>query len=232
MNSISAVAEYEKKLLGQRASYSVSSKKDSPQKKEANAICIFKYAFETIMGWSPEQIRDHITMELIEWLDLGRAYRKIKFPPELDKEKDLFYIAAVMYPDIVHYSRKERVLSVYQKVLDRSLIKFPKMFFDGEDGRTALKYCFIYYVQQNLYTLTNEQLYEYFSDKSRADRFITKGKLKNHICKQYTHVIDLLHETLPADDQSELYYMFYRFRYEVNITRKKIKKENPNESLS
>lgn len=220
MNVYSAISEYEKYMLGHRNNYSVSSKKDNPQKKELNSLGVFRYAFEYVLGWTPEQIRDHISMELIEWLNLGRAYRKIIFPPELDPEKDLFYIAAKLYPNEIHYSRSEKILSVYQKILDKEKVKFPKNFFDGEDGLTALKICFIYYVKQKLCTLTNEELYKFFSDKPQADRFITEAKLKNHVSKQYTHAIDLLHESLPQKDRSELYYMYYKFRYEVSLVNK------------
>ena len=70
----------------------------SPAVCHLTALGLFKYAIESRLRWSPTEVRDYLTMEIIEDLKLTAVFRYIQFPNGLIPESSLFYIAWCLYP--------------------------------------------------------------------------------------------------------------------------------------
>jgi len=101
---VSAISEYEDVLVGKRKAFSGFYFSYGVNGNMRLALQIMKYAFETYLQWPADQLRDCLTMEILEKLKIKPLLRHIVFPPELDRKKDLFYIAWRLYPKTVHYS--------------------------------------------------------------------------------------------------------------------------------
>lgn len=228
MKNLSLLMEYELMMLGNQSSYNVSKKGDKPEKAEQNALLLLHYVFDDILGWTPEMVRDYLTNDLIDWLGLRRAIRKINFPPELDPAKDLFFVASVLYPKQIHYSKKELTLQVYEKLMTGKLRKYPKNFFSQAEGLTNLKICFAYAVSQKLCAYTTRDIYMFFTNPQKTDKFLKDANLNHVIYKYYEHAIEIFHDSLPESKKSELYYQYGQFIIEANKV-KEIKK-NGNKS--
>lgn len=216
--------EYENVLLGNQTVYMISKRGDNKAKVEESAAELFRYVFSDILQWTPQMVRDYLTNDLIDWLKLRRAYKKLHFPPELDPATDLFYVACILYPDEIHYSKKDITLEVYEKVLNGELVKFPKGFFSEQDGIDNLKICFSYAVGQEYFMLTKEELYERFRNKKGIDEFLSKWLLRNTVYKYFESALDLLHQTLPSEDQSDLFYQHGKFLLNVQETKEVMRK--------
>ena len=91
MKNIGLLTEYENILLKKKKDFSPAYMRASARPE--TAAVVFRFAFEELLQWTPEMIRDYTTPELIQALHLKKALNRVVFPPELNKRDDLFYIA-------------------------------------------------------------------------------------------------------------------------------------------
>ncbi len=221
--------QYEDVLLGKRQSFQLVRREELEEKGIPNAIKMLRYVFDDLLGWTPEMVRDYLTLDLIKWLKVERAFNKIPFPPELDPKKDLFYVASVLYPDVITYRKKDFTLQVYEKVISGELKKYPKKFFNDDEGFKNIIICLRYCIAQELFSYTTEQVYELFSNPKKAAKFLTNARLKKYVDYYYSDYLDLLHETLTEEYRNSLFYNYYKFQREKNLTIEKIKEKKENE---
>ena len=117
-SKIAIIHEYNEVLIGRKALVPAFFFGQSDREAETTALIIFKYAFDTYLGWTPEQLRENLTYEIIEKLKLKQALKYIQYPPEFDKKKDMFYVVWRLYPHTANITLNEQVLKVYRMVLD------------------------------------------------------------------------------------------------------------------
>ena len=211
-------AEYENYLLGNSDGYKVVQSNMNTGDINNRVISLLKYVFEDLLEWTPYMIRDYISWDLIHWLKLDSAIKKVEFPVELDKDKDLFYIAHILYPDLISYRKRDYTLALYCKVMNKEKRKFPKNFFSDKNGQDNLKICFSYCVQQNLFDLSLKEQYMYFSNVTKSNNFLKKTGLRVAYYQFYTTVLDLFHDSL-GENGNELYYQYARYILGLNQTK-------------
>ena len=103
LENIGLLMEYEEILLKKRKDFTSSYMGKATLQK--SACSVFRFAFEDILGWTPEMVRDYTTPELMNILHLRKPLNRIEFPPELDKRTDLFYLACIpMITEIIEYT--------------------------------------------------------------------------------------------------------------------------------
>jgi len=207
----SAIAEYEDVLIGKRkaiASYYFSY---GPNGNMKLALKIMRYSFDTYLHWNAEQLRDFLTLDVLEQLKLRSLLRHIQFPPELDRKKDLFFIAWQLYPKTVHFTEQDLILRVYKNILSGKQLKYPKEFFTGRYGLLRARVCLRYLIEQYLHCASIPELYEYFAS-AQCQKTLRLHKLLV-ICRDlYDSPIEYLHRTLPRDQQDVFLYRFYDFQ--------------------
>lgn len=218
--------EYENYILGNATSYKIIKSNMNKGDIEDRTLSLLRYVFEYLLEWTPQMVRDYISWDLLKWLKLDAAIKKIEFPVELDPNTDLFYIAHILYPDEIKYRQKDFTLQVYDKVMKGDKRKFPKGFFSMKNGQSNLKICFLYCVQQSLYDLSLKEQYMYFSDLKKANEFLKKTNLRTAYYKYYKTVLELFHDSL-GNMSSELYYQYARFLYSISLVKGNID-ENKN----
>lgn len=216
-----AKVSYEKLLLGHRERMVFKVSGEDRLIAEYNAKEVLRYAFEVILNWTPQDIRDYVTIDILKWLNIIFAYRKLTFPPELDPDIDVSFLAHLLYPKEIVYSRRDIVINKYNQVLSGTLAKFPKNFFSENEGQKNLEICFRYAVFTLLPDMTEREMYEYFSDKIRSDKFLKNSRLEI-INKNHIDIIDYLHSLISDENSSDFWYIYYKFRFEADKTRKEI----------
>lgn len=208
----SAIAEYEDTLVGKRKAISTFYFSYGENGNMKLALQIMKYAFETYLKWEPQVLRDYLTSEVLERIKLKSLLRYIVFPPELNAKEDLFYIAWLIYPETIHYGKKDLALRVYKKLLDKEIQKFPKEFFTGSDGVTRTQICLRYMIEQYLHITSVKELYEFFST-DECIKTLRKYKLLT-ICRDlYDTPVEYLHSSLSKEQKDIFWYRYYDFRY-------------------
>ena len=210
--------EYDDILSGKLEDFSpVYMKKDVPQ---SEYIELLKYCFGEILGWSPADIKNHVSWELIKKLHLQKVLEKIDFPPELDKKQNLFYLANILYPSSAS-DKRTVILTVYKMVLSGESRKFPKNFFYLATGENNLFNCLNYAIHENLFFADVHAIYRFFSDKDKAIPFLTEVKLLTPCTDNYDTPLDMIHDFLPDEQKDETYYTFYKLKYKISMRGRK-----------
>ena len=182
------------------------------------------YIFEDFLGWSPEELRDHFTHELAEKLHITRLISKIKWPVELDRDKDLFYVAVFLYPDRITYPRRERVLAHYREVYLKKEKTSQKTFFDPDLPEMYLLNCMEYIMEEEFGDWSPEDIYAFFSGKKKTYMDVLRKYKIGIACQlNYEYIIDIVHQALPEEKRDTDLYAFWRVIhfYRDNKLRKK-----------
>lgn len=220
----SAIAEYEDTLVGKRKSVSTFYFSYGESGNMKLALQIMQHAFETYLKWEPQVLRDYLTQEVLERLKLKGLLRYIVFPPELNAKEDLFYIAWLIYPQTVHYGKKDLTLRVYRKLLDKEIQKFPKEFFTGSEGVTRTQICLRYMVEHYLQITSVKELYAFFATEE-CIKTLRKYKLLT-ICRDlYDSPVEYLHSSISREQQDVFWFRYYDFQYRHRILSEQLPEE-------
>jgi len=201
--------EYDDVLVGKKKTYSAAlmARDNGP------AMCaeILRRIFKKYLDWSPFQIRDCLTQEIVERMCLAPFIRRIPSPSEVNRETELYYVAWFLYPETKNVSEAELVCKVYRDLMEGKIQKFPKNYFNDNVGYYRAKILFM--------TMLNEYFSGYFSDIEHLYRFfaanegksaIDKYKLKTPMQERYGNPLDYLHDSLPTSMQTKESEELYR----------------------
>ena len=203
------ISEYEAIMLGKQKTF--SSTYITKDAKSEVVSGLLEYVYKEMLGWDAEDMLLFNNNKLIKQLKLERIVKKMEFPPELDREKDLEYLAAVLYPKSVTISQKDRIITVYKRVLSKELDRYPKNFFNNASGHYYIQICLYYALNNFLHFKSVRDLYKQFSDIITIKKFLRKYKLHVILSDMgYVYPIDMLHDNLAEGDRNELYYNTYR----------------------
>lgn len=199
--------EYDDILMGKRRKYSLSV-----MMRDINGdVCaeLLRNIFRRYMNWSPVDIREKLTIEIINNLKITPLIARIPCPPEINSQNELYYIAWHLYPETKNVSDAELVVKLYQDIMSGRIKKFPGSYFEGNEGFLRAKILFMCMIREYIPIFhSNEELYAFFSSPE-GRRAIIKYKLSIPLRDLYANPLDYLHDALPQDQKSEELYKFY-----------------------
>lgn len=220
------VAEYEEILLGNRKSFSQALFPFSKKGNQKLALEFLRYVIDHYLHWTPEEVRDYMSLEVIDSLKLRRVLNRIEFPPHINKKTDMFYLAHMLYPNIIQYSEEDLTLRIMKQVENGTLGKYPKGFFVGIDGLFRAFVCVHYMIDEEIQVRNIEELYQFFSEGKKLRPIIRKYKFGNPMSDLFLSPVDMLHESLSKNQRNDFWYHFYKFKYLEKISIPKEKKES------
>lgn len=183
------------------------------------AVALFKYVF-SILKWTPHDVMNFLSKEVIEKLKLDCVYNQLLFPNEVNSRSNPGYVAKLCYPDSLPELDIENIwLMSYQKVLSGG--NFKKDFFIDENrykkARLFLNWYLTTHVKDEFKDI--ESTYAFFgSDKGKS--YLKAIKLYG-VCEQlYESPLEYFHMSLPNDhdeySQDEDLYAITDFRRKKN----------------
>lgn len=218
------IFEYEEILMGQKQSFTCSfngTEKDN-QIEVGN---VWRYAITELLGWTPKEAVNNLTMDIVKMLCLDRTFRAINFNPSFEYKGDFKFVLRYAFPEDIHYSLRDEAISEYNHVAHINKwsgvsdeYRYPKNFFIGEDGILRAKYLLNYVIGLYLSDYSVEKLYDFFADEKKAKRWINSKKLSVPLHLTYLDPLDYFHESLSYANQNEFYYYNHRIKqfYEKN----------------
>ena len=209
-HNTSLMFEYELILLGKKNSFSPYFFNYNAEFNEKMALQVFKYAIEGFLKWTPKEAELYLNENIINLMKLDSIVRFIRFPAELDPNKDFFYIVHLLYPNVVKFNSRELILKTYKDVLSGKLYKFPKEYLSGSMGVTRACICFQYMVSQFLPFNNIEEMYKFFSTTNGV-KALKKYRLYAICTDIFDYPIDFLHESLSNKQKNEFFYHYYKF---------------------
>jgi len=202
--------EYELILLGKKNFFSPYFFSFGNDYNERMALDVFQYAIEVYLRWSPEETATYLTIDIIKLMKLDSILKYIRFPAELIPERDLFYIAHLLYPKKVPFNEKELILRTYKEVLSGQLYKFPKEYLSDSLGMIRACICFQYMVSQYLSFKSIDDMYNHFCT-SKGTKDLKKYRLYAICTDMFEFPLDFLHEALSVRQKNEFLYHYHRF---------------------
>ena len=208
--------EYDEILTGRRKSFSGMVTGEH----ETQALCekLLRYIFENYLCWSPTQVAECLTTDVIKRNCLSSLIGHIPCPPELNRNRDLYFVAWHLYPEVRKMSAYQLLVKTYDDICEGRLKKFPKKYFDGPEGRDRARILFqlmlTRFLPQRFANI--EQMYAFFAkDVARAYlgmRFLSTPlkELYNNDCLAY------MHDSLPNDRDEAIYR-----RYQHDVAMRK-----------
>lgn len=219
MISKDLMLEYGELLLGNRTTLPQSFfSTNGSAANEQNALDLMRYAFETYLKWTPFELCDWLTWDILILLKLKYVMKYIRFPPELDPDKDLYYIACRLYPQTLRFSESDLTLAVYKKMLAGEIRKYPKEFFSGIEGMRRAGVCLAYAIEQFLPVDNVYDLYEAFS-KPSINQFLRKRKLMSVCSDLFGYPLDFLHAALPNQQKQPAMYFYCQFLSDLDAAK-------------
>lgn len=206
------LTEYDQVLIGNQRTvdrYYFDDKTD--EVNQQTALLIIRHVVEDYLKWSPQKMRDSMTMDIIrQWKLAGYLRDFITFPPEFRKEANLWYLAHLLYPNIISASDRDVCIRVYCRLLDKEIQKFPKGFFSGPTAMNRVCYCLNYAIDNFTNFTSVEEMYDFFGSEECI------AELKRW--RLYTYVRDLFDAPIVpiymmANDEQERPYLFQYYRF-------------------
>lgn len=220
------IQEYENIILGNQKSYSYYYFTDNQKINQDIALEAFRYAFEKILHYDPETLRERISIDLLKKMKLYSLYtRFIVFPSELAKQKDVWYLCNLLYPHKYPNGLKENTIQMYTNLMNGYIKKFPKHVFDGNEGKIKACICLQYAINHYLSFNSVDELYDFFSQE-HIIQFLHRVKLDAICSVNYTYPIDFLHDSLPMVQRNEVLYKYARSKVKNNVIQKIIAANN------
>jgi hypothetical protein len=187
------------------------------------ALELFHYAFDTRLHWSPTEIRDYLTLEIINDLKLMPVFRYIKFPNGLIPENSLFYIAWCIYPKTQNKSIQEVELQTYRRYLDGTIKKLPQHYFQDEYGPQRAYNCLI--DRLNYYQPFSSDdpfyIYEYFVSPGCVP-FLGKAKLIKLCVMLNLNPLEFFFKALSPSQKDFAMFSFFEFLLQYNSIKELI----------
>lgn len=198
--------EYNEILIGKRKNFSPQLlDKDYPEKTAADILrVIFEYYFD----WTPVQVRDCLTPEIVTRMKLGSLIRKIPSPDEIIREKELYFVAWYLYPKTRNISEGDLVIQVYHHLMNGDIQRFPKNYFFSNLGNLRAKMIFKIALKEYIlprYAFSSmADVYNFFaSDKVNA--VMDECKLSTMIKQKAGLPLNMLHMALENEKYNVLY---------------------------
>ena len=208
--------EYDELMSGERTTFSDRFFGRDFTLNEKHALRVMRYAFDYYLGWSADTLEHFLSKDVMERLKLLPLIKYIHFPEEYDETKDFYYIVSLIYPS-KRISLEDQVVHTYQRILDGSVVKYPKDYFIGTDGLVRAGICLQYAINHGLSFTTKNDLYYFFASED-APKFLRKWKLQT-ICKQaFDSPVEYLHFSLPEKEKVHIYYEYYLWLWYQSMT--------------
>lgn len=199
--------EYDDVLMGRRKTYSSALM----AKEQGSRTCeeLLRAIFELYLHWTPEEVRDKLTPDVVKTLKIHPLITRLPCPPELNPKTDLYYVAWYLYPETRNASDADLILKLYTDLMDGAIKKFPGGYFDGNDGYLRARILFMTMVREYMPPFQNiESMYAYFASPD-GKRCLSKYKLIIPLRELYGSPLAYLHDALPWSQKDEDLYEKY-----------------------
>ena len=205
------IYEYEDVLLGKKSMIPPDYFNSTEENNQQLAIMVLRHMFEQYLRWSPENVKELISWDLLKKMKVVGLISYLRFPPEINPQTDLFYIAQILYPDEIHYNFKKMCINTYKKILMNDKEKLPKGFLMESTGCLRGIIC-LQYILDNEMTFDNvDEMYQHFAS-ANGTKTLKKYRLSGMCNDFFETPLDFLHHSLPKKQRNQFLYCYYKLQ--------------------
>jgi len=194
---------YKRILSGEQKRFSPYEFEDVQYRKKKVQL-ILRYAIEQVKRWTPEQARREMCWRDVKELKLHLIREFVEAPLEA-KPEDVYYLVDFAYPYLPKVSEKDKVLWVYQEVLDGVRRHFPPLYFQSVKGEERARICFEHMWKELMKIGDMRELPRIFTKTENAYSLLRKYKLKILVDTLYFSPFDMITDMYPELAQPSLW---------------------------
>lgn len=173
---------------------------------------VLQLIFSERLHWTHEQVRDCLTPAIVISEKLTPFIERIPCPQEILSDKgELYYIAWELYPETRNLSETQLIIKVWKDVLGGRRERFPKEFFDGNDGFKRARILLLTMINEYMSFESKEELYEFFAS-SKGRKALRDYRLEGPLHSRYETPLEYLHDILDDTQKDEILYAKYENR--------------------
>lgn len=202
--------EYEKLLLGKKRNLPGSFWNQNPTVSYQNALIIIRYAVEKLLCWTPLDVANALTLEMMHKMKLHVLLKYLDIPAVYESGFDAHYIAHILYPREIPYNHAQATLEIYQRVISDEARAYPKRFFHDEEGIQRARICLSYVLRNKLFFSSIEDMYERFAS-SEGQQILIQFHL-TAAAILFETPIDYLHQSLSETQRNDFLYNYHKFQ--------------------
>lgn len=205
------IYEYEQVLIGNLRTidkYYFSGR--SSDTNSRTALMLIRYVTETYLQWSPQKLCDCLTIDILKKWKLTGYLKYIQYPDDLHKERNLWYIAHLIYPQQIPVNDKDICVRIYSQLLSGQVQKFPKGFFSGASRMNRVCYCLDYAIDHYTNFKSVEEMYEFFGTPLCV-KFLRQYNLYSYMRETFETPVVALYLILPKEQDIPFLFQYYRF---------------------
>lgn len=200
------IERYKRILNGEQKRFSPYEFEDVQYRKKKVQL-VLRYAIEQVKMWTPEQARNELSLRDVKELKLHLIREYIE-PPIEAKPEDVYYMVEYAYPYLPRVPEKDKVLWVYQEVLNGSRRHFPPLYFQSIKGEERARICFDYMWRELLQIQDVRELPRIFAKTERAYSILRKHKLKILVDTLYFSPFDMITDMYPELAEPSLWDVY------------------------
>lgn len=195
------IEEYENVLLGVTKKYSFRNIFNGPlYDRQREGGIIWRYAIETLLGWSERQAEIYLTPELIGALCLEKTLKPmgVEFGP-----RHYFNVRSVLqfaYPEYPAYDPAEEAIEEYRRVnhLDEwesspDRHKYHAYFFNDATGAKRATAITDFVITKYYGDSSPAQIYNFFANNAEANKFVKEKGLHTIMKNTSKSPLDMIH---------------------------------------
>ena len=235
INQRMLIFDYENLLLGraQRFTEGLITDEETLESRRKKAGFIWRYAITYYLKWTPLEAVHYLTADIVEKLMLNRLYKKMEIDPERMIFDDYRFVLQYAFPGEVKYDIGLEAFEVYQRCFrtgrwrnSTEEYKLPKKFFYGPEGEQRANAILNNLVSLYLGDKTTEELYDKFSRKPSARKWLREKNLGEPLMQIYDNEpLEFFHAAMDETHKDDLFYYAAKIRDNVNQEMKKQDKE-------
>lgn len=219
--------EYTEILTGKRKNYSDNFFKGNKIEGEKNAILFIRAVANTFLQChSLEVALATITPQVLKQMKLDVIASNIKRPRFVVAQDRNEYVLTKIFSENMD-QEKWIANRLCMRVLDKSLVKFPKSYMEGEEGLKRSQYCLRYFLMDAFPNTEISDLYR-ISTTPEFTKFLQDRLLLNVRMKMYDSPVEYLHASLPDEAKDDALFHMYEVLYFVNRPNSQVEHQKKN----
>lgn len=204
--------EYTEIMLGNKTHFSDDFfSGNSPASEEKVIDFVRLVAKVYLQCTTAQQAKLIFTQDMIRKMHLLGIIKEIRVPDFIDAHDRMDFITAKIFSKNLN-AEKWAAEHYCNRVLDGSLVKFPRNYMDGEVGYSRACYCLRYFLKlEKPGASALDLLYMSVNPKFRA--WLQSHYLLNVCGKYFDSRVDFMYEALPEDMKIDILFMLCKTRY-------------------
>ena len=183
----------------------------TPEKQQALALGVTRFAIEKYLRWRPQDVARYMTREVLVKLRLMALIEKyVQFPVEYSKEYELTYLCYLLYPEIYHLDMETQCMHMYEKIMSGERDKIPAEWSESMEEGTLRFQIILCYVISGLRYKNKEALYRDFAGPNGL-KILKKYKIDKFALRLFPDVFSAFHYSMPEEIRDDFLFTYLRF---------------------